>query len=101
MNSTPFLLRHLEAHQFSTVSKASATISIGDKLPNMTLSYLDSANKLQTVSISNLTSNKKHYFGSAGGILTHMFSKASSRIHHESRRFQSEGGGHDHLHILE
>ncbi|KAH6825326.1 Thioredoxin superfamily protein [Perilla frutescens var. hirtella] len=55
---------------FSTVSKAFATISVGDKLPDATLSYLDFANKLQTVSISELTSNKKAIILAVAGAFT-------------------------------
>ncbi|KAL3839757.1 hypothetical protein ACJIZ3_024348 [Penstemon smallii] len=51
--------RHPQPLKFSTVPKISATISVGDKLPESTLSYFDSSDELQTVSISDLTSNKK------------------------------------------
>ncbi|KZV21118.1 peroxiredoxin-2E-2, chloroplastic [Dorcoceras hygrometricum] len=45
--------------RFSTVPKITATISVGDKIPDATLSYFDSSDELQTISISDLTSKKK------------------------------------------
>ncbi|KAL8548320.1 hypothetical protein ACS0TY_007592 [Phlomoides rotata] len=51
--------RRHQSLKFSVVSKISATISVGDKLPNSTLSYFDSSDELHTVSVSDLTSNKK------------------------------------------
>ncbi|KAL6503488.1 hypothetical protein OROGR_025411 [Orobanche gracilis] len=38
---------------------AVSKISVGDKLPVATLSYFDSSNEIQTVSISDFTANKK------------------------------------------
>ncbi|KAL3532040.1 hypothetical protein ACH5RR_005561 [Cinchona calisaya] len=56
--------------RFSTTPKVSATISVGDKLPNATLSYLDSSNDVQTVSISDLTANKKAILFAVPGAFT-------------------------------
>ncbi|EPS63922.1 hypothetical protein M569_10860, partial [Genlisea aurea] len=48
----------------------SAVISVGDKLPDSTLSYFDAANELQTVSISDLTANKKTILIAVPGAFT-------------------------------
>ncbi|KAK1435040.1 hypothetical protein QVD17_00795 [Tagetes erecta] len=40
-------------------SKTTVTISVGDKLPDTTLSYFDSDNELQTTTISGLTGELK------------------------------------------
>ncbi|KAL2530289.1 Peroxiredoxin-2E [Forsythia ovata] len=42
--------------------KISAAIFVVDKLPDATLSYFDSSNELKTVSVYELTSNKKKLF---------------------------------------
>ncbi|PIN06802.1 Alkyl hydroperoxide reductase/peroxiredoxin [Handroanthus impetiginosus] len=55
----PLSIRRPQPLRFSTVPKISAIISVGDKLPDATLSYLDSSDELQTISVSDLTSNKK------------------------------------------
>jgi hypothetical protein len=39
--------------QFSSSPKISATISIGEKLPESTFSYLDPAGEVQTVTVSD------------------------------------------------
>lgn len=70
INSTTLPLRHPQPLRFSTVPRASATISVGDKLPDATLSYFDSANELQTVSVSDLTSNKKAILFAVPGAFT-------------------------------
>ncbi|KAL6585437.1 Peroxiredoxin-2E-1, chloroplastic [Orobanche minor] len=45
-------------------------ISVGDKLPDATLSYFDSSNEIQTVSISDLTANKKSIILAVPGAFT-------------------------------
>lgn len=56
--------------RFSSVPKISATISLGDKLPDATLSYFDSSDELQTVSIADLTSKKKAILFAVPGAFT-------------------------------
>ncbi|KAK4432524.1 Peroxiredoxin-2E-1, chloroplastic [Sesamum alatum] len=56
--------------RFSTVPKISAIISVGDKLPDATLSYFDSSDELKTVSVSELTSNKKTILFAVPGAFT-------------------------------
>ena len=53
--------------KFSTIS---ATISVGDKLPEATLSYFDSEGELQTTTISSLTSGKKSILFAVPGAFT-------------------------------
>ncbi|XP_060176990.1 peroxiredoxin-2B-like [Lycium barbarum] len=55
---------------YTTTSRISATISVGDKLPNSTLSYLDSSDELQTLSVSDLTSGKKVVLFAVPGAFT-------------------------------
>ncbi|KAL8519032.1 hypothetical protein ACS0TY_010104 [Phlomoides rotata] len=62
--------RHQSLIKFSAVPKISATISVGDKLPDSTLSYFDSSDELHTVSISDLTSNKKMILVAVPGAFT-------------------------------
>ncbi|XP_047980535.1 peroxiredoxin-2E-1, chloroplastic [Salvia hispanica] len=64
ISSAPLPLR------FSTLPSISATISVGDKLPDATLSYFDSADELQTVSVADLTSNKKVILFAVPGAFT-------------------------------
>ncbi|XP_009771588.1 peroxiredoxin-2B-like [Nicotiana tabacum] len=52
-------LHPLHSLKHSTISRISATISVGDKLPNSTLSYFDSSDELKTLLISDLTNGKK------------------------------------------
>ncbi|KAL2497186.1 Peroxiredoxin-2E [Abeliophyllum distichum] len=68
----PLKFHHLKPLKFSTtaVPKISAAISVGDKLPDATLSYFDSSDELKTVSISELTSNKKAILFSVPGAFT-------------------------------
>ncbi|KAL5716748.1 Peroxiredoxin-2E-1 [Ranunculus cassubicifolius] len=51
-------------------STISATISIGDKLPESTFSYFDSSDELQTTTISDLTKGKKAIFFAVPGAFT-------------------------------
>ncbi|MQM16419.1 hypothetical protein Taro_049377 [Colocasia esculenta] len=53
----------------STVT-VSATIAVGDKLPDATLSYFDSAGELQTVTVADLTQGKKAIFFAVPGAFT-------------------------------
>ncbi|GMN62405.1 hypothetical protein TIFTF001_031488 [Ficus carica] len=48
----------------------SATIAVGDKLPESTLSYLDSTDDIQTVTISDLTKGKKAVLFAIPGAFT-------------------------------
>ncbi|KAL9150099.1 hypothetical protein ABFS82_12G147600 [Erythranthe guttata] len=63
-------LRRPQSLRFSTAPKISAIISVGDKLPDATLSYLDSADELQTVSVAEFTSNKKTILIAVPGAFT-------------------------------
>ncbi|XP_062117503.1 peroxiredoxin-2E, chloroplastic [Humulus lupulus] len=59
--------------RFSTAkstSTISATISVGDKLPESTLSYLDAAGEVQTVTVSDLTKGKKAVLFAVPGAFT-------------------------------
>ncbi|KAK1429415.1 hypothetical protein QVD17_11624 [Tagetes erecta] len=56
-------------HRFPSI-KISATISVGDKLPESTLSYFDSDNELQTTTISDLTKSKKSILFAVPGAFT-------------------------------
>ncbi|KAK4345766.1 hypothetical protein RND71_035942 [Anisodus tanguticus] len=51
-------------------SRISATISVGDKLPNSTFSYFDSSDELKTLSVSDLTSGKKVVLFAVPGAFT-------------------------------
>ncbi|KAF3795390.1 Peroxiredoxin-2E [Nymphaea thermarum] len=56
---------------FSSSSTAiSATISVGDKLPDATLSYFDGNGDLQTVTVSDLTKGKKVVLFAVPGAFT-------------------------------
>nr|XP_043623872.1 peroxiredoxin-2E, chloroplastic-like [Erigeron canadensis] len=55
--------------RFSTVA-AAKTISVGDKLPDTTLSYFDSENELQTLTVSELTKSKKTILFAVPGAFT-------------------------------
>ncbi|XP_076947118.1 peroxiredoxin-2E-1, chloroplastic-like [Bidens hawaiensis] len=50
--------------------KITATISVGDKLPEATLSYFDSEGELQTATISDLTKSKKTILFAVPGAFT-------------------------------
>ncbi|KAK9921155.1 hypothetical protein M0R45_029678 [Rubus argutus] len=71
----PFTLKHhSKPLKFSTTAAAgkpiSATISVGDKLPDSTLSYLDAAGDVQTVTVSELTKSKKAVLFAVPGAFT-------------------------------
>ncbi|KAG4163827.1 hypothetical protein ERO13_D01G198800v2 [Gossypium hirsutum] len=56
---------------FSTkTTQISAAISVGDKLPDATLSYFDSDGELQTTTISSLTAGKKTVIFAVPGAFT-------------------------------
>ncbi|KAK1389579.1 Glutaredoxin-dependent peroxiredoxin [Heracleum sosnowskyi] len=55
---------------FSTVPKISATIAVGDTLPDSTFSFFDSAGELQTTTVSDLTKSKKTIFFAVPGAFT-------------------------------
>ncbi|KAL1541358.1 Peroxiredoxin-2E-1, chloroplastic [Salvia divinorum] len=56
--------------RFSALPKISASISVGDKLPDTTLSYLDASDELQTVSVAELTVKKKAILVAVPGAFT-------------------------------
>ncbi|KAL5545943.1 hypothetical protein UlMin_005630 [Ulmus minor] len=57
--------------RFSTArTTISATIAVGDKLPESTLSYLDEAGEVQTVTVSDLTKGKKAVLFAVPGAFT-------------------------------
>ena len=60
------------AIKFSTTTApaATSTIAVGDKLPESTLSYFDSAGELQTVTVSDLTKGKKVILFAVPGAFT-------------------------------
>ncbi|XP_019187021.1 PREDICTED: peroxiredoxin-2E-1, chloroplastic [Ipomoea nil] len=62
--------RYPGALRFSTAPKISAAISVGDKLPDATLSFFESSDDLQTVSISDLTAGKKAILFAVPGAFT-------------------------------
>ncbi|EOY08108.1 Redoxin - like 2 [Theobroma cacao] len=56
---------------FSTkTTQISASISVGDKLPDATLSYFDADGELQTTSVSSLTAGKKVVLFAVPGAFT-------------------------------
>ncbi|KAI3746323.1 hypothetical protein L6452_08751 [Arctium lappa] len=64
-------LRHrLPNIKYSTAPKITATISVGDKLPDATLSYFDADGELQTATISDLTKSKKAILFAVPGAFT-------------------------------
>ncbi|XP_050243408.1 peroxiredoxin-2E-2, chloroplastic [Quercus robur] len=76
LSFTSLPLKHHHRHhpkplKFSTAkSTISATISVGDKLPDATLSYFDPSGALQTTTISDLTKNKKAILFAVPGAFT-------------------------------
>ncbi|KAD7477202.1 hypothetical protein R6Q59_007039 [Mikania micrantha] len=70
---SPIPIKHLRHHRpikHSTNPKITATISVGDKLPDATLSYFDSADELQTTTISDLTKSKTSILFAVPGAFT-------------------------------
>ncbi|PON56105.1 Peroxiredoxin-2E [Parasponia andersonii] len=77
LSFTTFSLNHRHAPKplrFSstTASKStiSATIAVGDNLPESTFSYLDAAGDVQTVTVSDLTKGKKAVLFAVPGAFT-------------------------------
>ncbi|KAL6585442.1 Peroxiredoxin-2E-1, chloroplastic [Orobanche minor] len=69
--SSSLSLRRLgQPLKFSTVHRISASLSVGDKLPDATLSYFDTSDELQTISIHDLTANKKTIILAVPGAFT-------------------------------
>ncbi len=66
--SVSLKLRHPRPLRFSTA--ISATIAVGDKLPESTFSYFDSAGELQTTTVSDLTKGKKAILFAVPGAFT-------------------------------
>ncbi|MFS8004330.1 putative thioredoxin-dependent peroxiredoxin [Helianthus anomalus] len=60
----------LRAHSSFKSVKIAATISVGEKLPEATLSYFDSEGELQTATISDLTKSKKTILFAVPGAFT-------------------------------
>ncbi|KAJ4972280.1 hypothetical protein NE237_005379 [Protea cynaroides] len=54
----------------TTKTSISATISVGDKLPESTFSYFDPAGELQTVTVSDITKGKKSILFAVPGAFT-------------------------------
>ncbi|XP_049360103.1 peroxiredoxin-2E-2, chloroplastic-like [Solanum verrucosum] len=65
-------IHHLPSLKYSTsaTSRISATISVGDRLPNSTFSYFDSSDELKTLSVSDLTAGKKTILFAVPGAFT-------------------------------
>ncbi|GAV61683.1 Redoxin domain-containing protein [Cephalotus follicularis] len=64
---------HLKPLKYSTTkspSPISATISVGDTLPDAILSYLDSSDEVQTTTVSSLTKGKKAILFAVPGAFT-------------------------------
>ncbi|KAL6514390.1 Peroxiredoxin-2E-1, chloroplastic [Orobanche hederae] len=69
--SSSLSLRRLgQPLKFSTFPRISASLSVGDKLPDATLSYFDTSDELQTISIHDLTANKKTIILAVPGAFT-------------------------------
>ncbi|XP_059646757.1 peroxiredoxin-2E, chloroplastic [Cornus florida] len=70
----PLKLRHratpLRCSITTAATKVAAAISVGDKLPESTLSYFDAADELQTVTVSDLTKSKKAILFAVPGAFT-------------------------------
>lgn len=62
--------RHPKPLRFASSSTISATIAVGDKLPESTLSYLDDAGEVKTVTVSELTKGKKAVLFAVPGAFT-------------------------------
>ncbi|XP_047312144.1 peroxiredoxin-2E, chloroplastic-like [Impatiens glandulifera] len=74
-SSLPLTLRRSisQPPTFSTAitkTKISSAISVGDKLPDATLGYLNDSDEVQTVTISDLTKGKKVVFFAVPGAFT-------------------------------
>lgn len=69
----PLRSRHHPIRRISASTAAPAattTIAVGDKLPDATLAYFDSAGELQTVTVSELTKGKKTILFAVPGAFT-------------------------------
>ncbi|KAG2682869.1 hypothetical protein I3760_10G004700 [Carya illinoinensis] len=66
------LHHHPKPLKFSTTTKStiSASIAVGERLPDATLSYFDASGELQTTTISDLTKNKKAILFAVPGAFT-------------------------------
>ncbi|KAF7838578.1 peroxiredoxin-2E, chloroplastic [Senna tora] len=63
-------IKHPRSKSLDFSTPSSATIVVGDKLPEATFSYLDSAGKVQTTAISDLTKGKKAILFAVPGAFT-------------------------------
>ncbi|CAA0842932.1 Peroxiredoxin-2E- chloroplastic [Striga hermonthica] len=73
---TPLCPRRLTPPlKYSTATKISAAISVGEKLPDSTLSYFDASGELQTISVSDLTAGKRALIFAVPGAFTPTRSK--------------------------
>ncbi|OIW05118.1 hypothetical protein TanjilG_02591 [Lupinus angustifolius] len=61
---------HLKFSSSSFSTAISATISVGDKLPDSTFSYLDNAGDVKTTTVSDLTKGKKAILFAVPGAFT-------------------------------
>ncbi|PIA43396.1 hypothetical protein AQUCO_01900046v1 [Aquilegia coerulea] len=61
---------HFSTTNTNTTTAISATISVGDRLPESTFSYFDSSDELQTITVSDLTKGKKTIFFAVPGAFT-------------------------------
>ncbi|KAK3226727.1 hypothetical protein Dsin_006589 [Dipteronia sinensis] len=68
--SKPIKLPFSTKTNHPTTPVISASISVGDKLPDATLSFFDTDGELQTTTISSLTSNKKAILFAVPGAFT-------------------------------
>lgn len=66
----PSANRFVTKFSTSAAPAATAIISVGDKLPDSTLSYFDPAGELQTVTVSDLTKGKKAILFAVPGAFT-------------------------------
>ncbi|WVZ05609.1 hypothetical protein V8G54_018955 [Vigna mungo] len=62
--------RHAKPLRFSSSSPITAAISVGDKLPEATFSYLDSDGEVKTTTVSELTKGKKAVLFAVPGAFT-------------------------------
>ncbi|KAL9253489.1 Peroxiredoxin-2E, chloroplastic-like protein [Drosera capensis] len=68
--SFPLHLRLRRRSFSSSVSAASAAISVGSKLPDSTFSYIDAYDEVKTVTVNDLTANKKAVLFAVPGAFT-------------------------------
>ncbi|KAK3005798.1 hypothetical protein RJ639_017604 [Escallonia herrerae] len=82
---------HPKPLRFSTTHKITATISIGDKLPESTFSYFDSACELQTTAVSS-PPPRKPSFSQSRAHLPRRAPKSTSQASSRSPASSSQRG---------